>query len=73
MADVNGSQLKRYWSVGEGGKKIRWNTPGDFTRCVRHLRKYIRDPEGYCANLHKAMTGTWPGSAANVGNRKKKG
>lgn len=69
MADVNGSQLKRYWSIGEGGAKIRWNTPGDFTRCVRHLRKYIKDPEGYCAELHKRMTGVWPGDKRNVGKK----
>lgn len=71
MADVNGSQLKRYWTIGKGGAKIRWKTPGDFTRCVRHLRKYMRDPEGYCAELHFKMNGSWPGSAANIGNKKK--
>lgn len=67
MADVNGSQLKRYWTVGEGGKKIRWGTGGDWTRCVRHLRKYL-GPErakGYCSELHAKMNGFYPGDKRN--------
>ncbi|WNY15131.1 hypothetical protein SEA_MACGULLY_26 [Rhodococcus phage MacGully] len=66
---LDGTALKRYWTVGEGGKKIRWGTPGDFTRCVRHLRKYAAkggfSPEGYCARLHHAMNGYWPGDKRN--------
>lgn len=62
--------LKQYWTVGQGGfVKIRWNTPGDFTRCVRHLRKYIAQPEGYCAMLHREMTGVWPGDKKNIGKK----
>jgi hypothetical protein len=65
-------KLKRYWKTGEGGAKIRWNTPGDMTRCMRHLKKYMPKPgmsEGYCAELHHEMTGTWPGDRRNVGRR----
>ena len=29
----NAEKLRRYWTVGKGGLKIRWNTPGDWTRC----------------------------------------
>lgn len=68
----NAVQLRKYWTVGKGGKtKIRWNTPGDFTRCVRNLRKYLvgepEKPESVCANYHKLMTGVWPGDRRNVG------
>lgn len=65
------AKLRRYWSTGEGGvAKIRWNTPGDFTRCVKQLRKYLGvRAKGYCANLHKMNTGVWPGSKLNVGRR----
>lgn len=67
----NGVQLKAYWLTGAGAAKIRWNTDGDFTRCVREIRKYAAkegfSAEGYCARLHKAATGTWPGDKKNVG------
>lgn len=53
--------LKRYWTHGKGALKIRWFTDGSFRRCVRLLRKYFpRNPQGLCANLHKAATGEWP-------------
>lgn len=67
---ANVARLKRYWTVGEGGIKIRWNTPGDMTRCMRQLRKYLgnRAP-GYCALLHKQMTGVWPGDKKNIGRK----
>jgi len=70
VADVD--RLKEYWTVGRGGAKVRWNTPGDWTRCNRHLKKYMPRPgmsEGYCANLHHLMTGVWPGDRNNVGRR----
>jgi len=55
--------LRRYWTVGKGGAKIRWNTPGDWTRCVRHLSKYLGTrAKGYCALRHHEMTGMWTGS-----------
>ena len=73
-SDVKATErLKLYWTTGEGGTvKVRWNTPGDMTRCMRHLNKYMPAPgmaEGYCANLHHAMTGTWPGDKRNIGRR----
>lgn len=55
-------QLQRYWLVGKGGIKIRWNTPGDFLRCVRALTKYFpKDPKGLCNILHTKATGGPPG------------
>ena len=73
-SDVSATErLKKYWTVGEGGTvKVRWNTPGDMTRCMRHLNKYMPKPgmaEGYCAKLHHEMTGTWPGDKKNIGRR----
>lgn len=59
-------QLRRYWTVGKGGAKIRWGTPGDWTRCVRQLNKYMGPrAKGYCALRHKEMDGMWPGDKEN--------
>ena len=66
----NAERLRRYWLYGRGGMKIRWNTPGDWTRCYKKLRKYMGPrAKGYCALRHKEATGTWPGSRNNVGKR----
>jgi hypothetical protein len=67
----NAEQLRRYWTIGKGGvMKIRWNTPGDWTRCYRNLKKYLGPrAKGYCALRHKEMTGTWPGDKGNIGKR----
>jgi hypothetical protein len=55
-------QLQRYWLVGKGAAKIRWNVPGDFLRCVRQLTKYFpKDPKGLCNILHTKATGGPPG------------
>ena len=62
----NAEKLRHYWTVGKGGLKIRWNTPGDWTRCVRHLSKYLGPrAKGYCALRHKEMTGLWTGDKAH--------
>lgn len=56
------AQLQRYWLAGKGAVKIRWNTPGDFKRCVRALTKYFpKEPEGLCNILHTKATGGPPG------------
>jgi hypothetical protein len=55
-------ELQRYWLAGPGAAKIGWGTPGSFTRCVSHLRKYFpQNPEGLCANLYHEAVGHWPG------------
>lgn len=72
--DVKATEkLRQYWTTGAGAIKIRWNTDGDWTRCVRQLSKYMtRDQaEGYCQNLHKRATGRYTGDAAH--RREKKG
>lgn len=55
-------RLKDYWLRGPGAARIRWGTPGSFTRCVRALRDdFPQNPEGLCANLYHEATGQWPG------------
>ena len=59
-------KLRHYWTVGPGGAKIAWRTPGDWTRCVSHLSKYLGDrSKGYCALRHKEMNGYYPGDHRN--------
>lgn len=74
-ADRNRGQaekLRHYWSFGRGALKIRWNTPGDWTRCYRHLMKYMGPrAKGYCSLRHKEVTGVWPGSKFNIGKKNK--
>lgn len=65
---VTGAErLRQYWGYGEGAAKIRWGTKGDWTRCVRHLKKYLGPrAKGYCNLMHARVTGTWPnGKGAN--------
>lgn len=62
-------KLRRYWLYGPGAVKIRWNTPGDWRRCVRHLSKYMGTrAQGYCALRHKEATGHWTGDKENLQN-----
>ena len=57
-------ELRNYWLRGRGAAKIRWNTPGDWTRCVKHLSKYMGTrAKGYCQNLHKDATGMYTGDS----------
>jgi hypothetical protein len=70
----NAEKLRRYWLFGKGALKIRWNTPGDWTRCYRQLRKYMGPrAKGYCSLRHKEATGVWPGSKYNVGKKNIRG
>ncbi|WP_329521176.1 hypothetical protein [Spirillospora sp. NBC_01491] len=68
----NAETLRRYWSSGgKGGSKIRWGSPGDWTRCNRALSKYLGPrAKGYCQLLHKRNTGSYTGSRSNVGKRR---
>ena len=67
-------KLRHYWLYGRGAIKIRWNTPGDWTRCYRHLMKYMGvRAKGYCSLRHKEATGFWPGSKYNVGKKNIRG
>lgn len=62
----NAEKLRRYWLYGKGALKIRWNTPGDWTRCYRQLAKYMGPrAKGYCALRHKEATGMWTGDRAH--------
>lgn len=58
-------RLRHYWTHGEGGTvKVRWGEPGDFDRCVRHVGKYMENPQGYCAERHHDALGIWPATHA---------
>ena len=72
---LNGAEhLKKYWTVGKGGMKIRWNTPGDWTRCNRYLRKYLGPrAKSYCALRHHEMTGMWTGDKEHLKRDGKRG
>ena len=64
----NAEDLRRYWTSGKGAAKIRWGTPGDWTRCVRQLSKYMGPrAKGYCQLRHKDATGVYTGSRLNPG------
>ena len=66
-------KLRRYWLYGRGALKIRWNTPGDWTRCYKQLMKYMGPrAKGYCALRHKEATGVYPGSKYNIGKKNSK-
>ena len=70
----NAEKLRRYWLYGKGAAKIRWNTPGDWTRCVRQLSKYMGPrAKGYCALRHKEATGMWTGDKEHRQMSGKKG
>lgn len=64
--DGNAERLRQYWLHGAGAAKIRWDTPGDWTRCVAHLTPHMgARSKGFCALLHKRATGVYPGSTLN--------
>ncbi len=66
----NADKLRRYWTTGKGALKIRWGTPGDWTRCVRQLSKYMGPrAKGYCQLRHKEATGVYTGSKYNPGKK----
>jgi hypothetical protein len=72
----NAEKLRHYWTHGKGALKIRWNTGGDWTRCVRHLAKYLGPrAKGYCALRHREVTGMWTGDKSHrqLYGRKKNG
>ena len=63
----NAERLRHYWTKGKGALKIRWNTGGDWYRCVRYLTKYLGPrAKGYCALRHKEVTGEWTGDRRHL-------
>lgn len=66
MSAEGTERLHQYWVHGEGAAKIGWGSPGDFERCVRHLGKYIADPQGYCNLAHHAALGIYPATHARL-------
>jgi hypothetical protein len=61
----NAERLRRYWTRGEGAAKIRWGAPGDWSRCVKHLSKYLGPrAKGYCQLRHKDALGIYTATHA---------
>lgn len=59
-------RLKNYWLHGPGAAKIRWGSPGDWRRCVRHLTKYMGPrAKGYCQLRHRDANGFYTGDKRN--------
>jgi hypothetical protein len=60
--DLGAAKLRRYWTKGPGAAKIRWGQPGDFNRCVMHMRKYVGErAKGLCNIYHRSAIGVAPG------------
>ncbi len=68
-------RLRKYWTVGPGGAKIRWGQGGDFNRCVRHLTKYLGPrAKGYCQLRHHDVLGYYTSTHAKMlGGKHKRG
>lgn len=66
------ARIHAYWTQpGEPGyAKIRWGTPGDFTRMARQLRKYLPPHlvNRTAAEWHHDALGYWPGELGKPGN-----
>ena len=62
----NAERLRHYWTRGLGGVKIGWRTPGDGTRCIAYLTKYLGyRARGYCQLRHWEMNGYYMGDRRN--------
>lgn len=71
---ASAERLKRYWTVGPGGAKIRWGQGGDFNRCVRHLTKYLGPrAKGYCQLRHHDVLGFYTSTHAKMLHGKRRG
>lgn len=63
----NAENLRHYWVYGPGAAKIRWGEGGDWSRCVRHLAKYLGvRAKGYCQLRHKEATGMYTATHAKL-------
>lgn len=51
--------FQKYWLTGPGAAKIRWGSPGAWTRCHRLLSKYVGPfrAKGTCTNLGSKLGG----------------
>ena len=69
-------QLQKSYLSGKVAARIRWNTPGDWTRCRRQALKHgmsQRQAKGVCQTLHKKATGMYTGDRRHVGKKAKRG
>jgi hypothetical protein len=63
----NAERLRHYWTRGPGAMKIRWGMPGDWSRCYRHLSKYMGvRAKGWCQLRHKEVLGFYTSTHAKM-------
>ncbi len=68
-------QLQKSYLSGKVAARIRWNTPGDYRRCVRQALKHgmsKRQAYGACQTLHKKATGLYTGDRRHTGKKRKR-
>jgi hypothetical protein len=54
----NAQTLRRYWESGQGARRVRWGTSGDWSRCVKQVSRFMGSrAKGYCQLRHMAATG----------------
>lgn len=58
VTDRDASNLRGFWTQGEGAAVIEWNTPGALDRCEVLISKYpIRNPAALCRNYFETVHG----------------
>lgn len=60
-------RLAAYWEHGDGAAIVGWGAKGAMQRCIAANRDHMRDPGGYCAKRHRAVTGEWPTTGGKAG------
>ena len=68
-------QLQRSWLHGKAAAKIRWGTPGDWTRAYKFGVAHGMSPrvaKGVAQTMHKKATGMYTGDRKHLGKKKRK-
>lgn len=69
------AQLRASYLTGKVARRIKWNTPGDYSRCVKQAMKHGMSPrvsKGLCQTLHKQATGMYTGDRRHTGKKGKR-
>lgn len=58
VTDRDASNLRGFWTQGEGAAVIEWDTPGALDRCEVLISKYpIRNPAALCRSYFETVHG----------------
>ncbi len=62
-AEGDRNNLANYWKRGKGAARIRWGTPGAWTRCTAALDSKVGSERAkrMCSQWNHDVTGRWPG------------